>query len=175
VHFLGKGEIDTPPLASPFHNGVIPPLGHHKKYKVSMTDPMTGTEGESDGHQKDKNLAGQQAVYNLFQKDLGCNCHEKQGVKADDCMISIKGCFFWNTIQDLQKGTTNATGWKFFVQVHSPKVSPVFNSTAANSTTLQIEHAVGKIMDDMAHFDHCFRKHNGTELLRRHADMIIAA
>jgi hypothetical protein len=149
VHFLGKGEIDTPPLASPFHNGVIPPLGHHKKYKVSMTDPMTGTEGTSDGHTPDKNLAGQQAVFNLFQKDLGCNCHGNTSIPIHGCVVSAKACFFWNTIQDLQKGTKNATGFKFFVQNEHPLKSAMLNATALDGSKPQIDGAIGHLLEGM--------------------------
>jgi hypothetical protein len=122
-------------------------------FHATMTDPTTGAVGESDGTQQTVILAGQQAVFNLFQKDLGCNCREMQDVHLlTNCSLSFKACFFWNTIRDLQKGTKNATGWKFFVQNIHPHKSAVLNATALDGSKQQIDAAIVHLLEGMEKF-----------------------
>jgi hypothetical protein len=80
---------EQPPLASPFHNAVAAAgRRHHGKYDVEMTDPTTGTSARSSVVHSET-LAGQMAVYELFAKDLGCNCHTTKDSPVGHCTYPV--------------------------------------------------------------------------------------
>jgi hypothetical protein len=110
----------------------------HKKYKVQVTDPVTGDSGGSSGYHKSKKLAAETAIYHLFTKDLGCNCHGNTSIPLGPCTYSGKACFYFTSVGALQN---KQAAFKVFAQVVSPVASPVYEAIAPNATEAGFEQA----------------------------------
>ena len=118
----------------------------HHKYRVSFTDPSTGVGYRSGWTSKDK--AGEEAIYGLFQKDRGCNCHSNNSMPLGTCHMSFKACFFFQSVADV---SASKTAFQVYGQLTSPKESPTYTAIAANSSA--ITTAAAHVIEQIVAFD----------------------
>ena len=104
----------------------------HGKYQVSLTDPTTGVSGSSSWTSKGN--AGNEAVFNLFEKDRGCNCHGSTSIPIGKCVISGKACFYFASAAAVG---AKQTSYQLYANEVSPKASAVFTANAASSANIQ--------------------------------------
>ena len=102
-----------------------------KHYQVSLKDPTTGETGQSGW--TDKNTAGDEAVFKLFQKDRGCNCVTNSSIPLGSCIISAKACYFFASTQAVKSASSS---FQLYAQVTSPSPSSQFTASAANKTAV---------------------------------------
>ena len=115
---------------------------HHGKYKVDLTDPVSGTSAGSGYHGSSKE-AGEVAVFNLMAVDLGCNCHANSSIPLGPCTYSGKACFYFTTLDAM---LNKQAAFKVFVQVVAPVTSVVFDAIAPNATAQGFEEAGEQLM-----------------------------
>ena len=121
----------------------------HHRYKVKFTDPMTGETGESGWTHKDK--AGDEAIYSLFAKDRGCNCHTNHSLPLGNCTMSLKACFFFQSIADV---ASSKTAFELYGSVETPVKSPAYTAIAANETAIKTA-AVEVVEQIVMHYPQC--------------------
>lgn len=101
----------------------------HHKYQVRLTDPTTGTTGESGWEHSDTS-AGDEAAYELLSKDLGCNCKTNSSIPFGKCHATAKVCFYF---QSMSKLSSKASSFKIFGSVNGGKAT---EAIANNQTAL---------------------------------------
>jgi hypothetical protein len=131
----------------------------HHRYKVKFTDPMTGETGESGWTHKDK--AGDEAIYSLFAKDRGCNCHTNHSLPLGNCTMSLKACFFFQNFEDVAGGKT---AFQLYGALETPVKSQEYTDVAANQTMIK-DAAFEVLAKILEHYPQCKPSHDNLESL----------
>ena len=118
------------------------------KYRVSMKDPTTGDSFESGW--TSETSAGDDAIFGLFQKDRGCNCHGNNSIPVGTkgCKVNAKICFFFASAAAVG---ASQSSFQVYAQVVAPAQSQEFSAIAANSTDL--EKAAITLYEDISMFN----------------------
>jgi len=139
------------------------------KYKVDLTDPVSGVSAGSDYH-GDDTTAGKVAIVNLFNNDHhnGCTCKPIPDIPFGSCTLAGRACFYFPNLNALNAKTPSFSIW-----IHNT-AAPSVEGNASAASEKDVQAAAQAAIQDLnaksslAHCGHSLESAEHAELFEQH-------